>query len=94
MLTISLGVLSSVATELIVWLNQKLQGTVLQGKASFLLATVVSVVIACVKVFYVDGVPFAIGNYTTMAPIFAQVFAASQIFFVLVVKNLNLDVQS
>ena len=89
--TIGVGVLSSVIAEVITWLNSKLSGTVLKGDGAFLLATVVAIICGFVKVWY-SGVPFT--NVTNLWVTFAQVWTASQAFFVIIVQTFNLDVKS
>ena len=88
--TLSLGVLASVATEAVTWINKKLSGTVLKGNGAFLLAAVVALIGGAFQVWQ-SGVPFAWGSLYTS---FAQIWVISQGFFLIVVQTLNLDVSS
>jgi hypothetical protein len=82
-----LGLASSLAAEAISWLSKKLQGTPLQGSASFIVAALVAFVGGAVKV-YLNG-----GTGSLWAD-FGEVFAISEIYFNLVATNLNLVVSS
>ncbi len=88
--TLSLGVLASIAAEIVVWLNKKLTSTVLKGKAAFLLATVVALVGAGFKVAY-TGIP--VTDWVSLGTAFAKVWTVAQLFFVLIVETLKLDVK-
>ena len=91
MLTVvSVGVLSSIAAELVIKLNQLFTGTVLQGKGAFILAMLTALVGAVVKVFYFDSFAFSWG---ALGVAFTQVWTVAQVFFVLIVETLGLDVQ-
>ena len=88
--TLSLGVLASVAAEVITWINKKLTGTVLQGDGAFLLAAGVALVGGVFKV-YTSGTPVTdLGSLWTS---FAQVWAVSQVFFLVVVQTFGFDVK-
>lgn len=91
---IFLSIGASIATEVVTKINKALQGTVIEGRGAFLLATVMALIIACVKVFYIDGTPIAFGSYQTMLPQFLAIAGGSTLFFNWIVKNLKLDVQS
>lgn len=94
MLTILLGILSSVAAEVVVALNKKLAGTVLKGQASFLLAFGMALPAAIVKQMVTPGFDWhVLLDWQTMAATFSQVFTVSQIYFLFIVQKLNLDVQ-
>ena len=82
-----LGVLSSIATEVVTWLDAKLSNTVLRGDGALLLSAVVALVIASVKVFSANAF-----SWNGLGSNFAQVWATSQVFFVAVVQALKLDV--
>ena len=92
MLTVlTVGVLASVAAEIVVWLNKQLTNSVLRGKASFLLALVASLVGAGVKVLFFDHA--SVTDLATLGVAFSQVWTVAQVFFVLIVQSLKLDVQ-
>lgn len=97
MLVILIGILSSVASEVVTALNNKLKGTVLQGDAAFIIAGGISILGAAFKVFYFDGVPLPSANdlsaWKAVAPAFTEVWTVSQLFFTLVTSKLGLDVQ-
>lgn len=88
--TVVFGVLLSVASEVITWINKVTTGTLLQGKGSMLLALVVTFVGAAVKVVWVDGGDF---SWDGIGVLFAQYWVVAQVFFVYVVDWLKLDVQ-
>lgn len=84
-----LGILASVATELITYINSKLNGTVLTGKGAFLLAIVLSLVGGIVKVWIAGD-----WSWGSISTDFAQVFAVSQVFFVFILQWLGIDTPS
>jgi len=88
MITILIGISSSVVAELVTWLNKQLSGTVFKGDAAFILAALVAFIGALVKVYLVP-VP-AFQEFLTQ---FAGVWAVSQGFILLVVQMFGLDVQ-
>lgn len=88
MLTIILGIATSIAAELVTWLNKKLDGTVLKGDAAFFIAAVVAFIAAAVKLFLVPNVSFQ--DFLTG---FAQIWAVSQGFFLIVIQLFGLDVK-
>ena len=88
--TLIFGLASSLVAELIVWLNQKLSGTVLKGDAAWLLAAAVAIIAATVKVV-AGGVPT---NWSMFATECATIWTVSHVFFVAIVQQFNLDVQS
>lgn len=94
--TILLGIVSSTVAEAVTALNKKLQGTVLQGYAAFLIALFFSVVGGAVKVFYIDAMPLPslhdFAAWNTLYAAFAQVWVVAQIYFYLIVKNLGMDI--
>ncbi len=88
--TLTIGVLASIASEVITWINKKLTGTVLQGDGAFLLAAGVALVGAALKV-YSSGVPLT--DVATLWASFTQVWAVSTVFFMAIVQTLGLDVK-
>lgn len=84
------GLASSIVSEVIVWLNKKFSGTVLTGDASWLLAAVVAIIAATVQVLW-SGLPTNWVQFTTEC---ATIWTVSQVFFVWIVQQFNLDVQS
>lgn len=88
--TIGLGILASLASEAITWLNSKLSGTVLKGDGAFLLAAFIALIGAGFKVWY-SGIP--LNNLRLLWDSFAQVWVISQVFFIAVVQALNIDVK-
>jgi len=87
---LTIGVLSSVAAELIVLVNKALSKTVLHGRGAFLLAFAVALVGGAVKVFFFDHAPF---SWDALGVSLAQVWTVSQLFFTFVVEALGIDVQ-
>lgn len=90
-LTLTVGVLSSIAAEIVVWFNKKLGGTPLAGKASFLLAAAIALVVSAFQVV-MSGTP--LNDWGTLATTFAQIWTVSQGFFVIIVETLGLDVRN
>ena len=95
MITILLGIISSTLAEVVTAINKRLQGTVLQGDAAFLIAFGMAMVGAIAKEVMAPG--FTIGdltNWQSLVQTFGEVFAVSQVYFIFVVEKLHLDVQS
>jgi len=84
-----LGVAASIATEVVTWLDAKLSGTVFKGDGALILSAVIAFVFAVIKVF--SGNTF---SYSALGAEFAQVWATAQVFFLVVVQTLHLDVSS
>lgn len=88
--TALIGIFSSVVAEAITWLNKKLTGSFLQGNGSFIVASVIAIVGAVIKI--------AISNqdlsWSNLGIVFSQMFTTSQIFFKFVVKQFNLDIKN
>lgn len=92
-LTILLGILSSVAAEIVTAINKKLTGTVLEGDGAFLLAFGLSIVGAGIAEVMTPGFTLAsLLDWPTLVARFSEAFAISQLFFVFITKKLNLDV--
>lgn len=95
MLTILLGILSSVATEVVTAINARLQNTVLKDDGAFLLAFGMAVPAAIIKEIVAPGfVWHDLTNFHHLYASFGEVFAVSQVYFVFVAQKLNLDVKS
>lgn len=94
--SIVIGILTSYIAELVAALNKRFQGTPLEGDAAFLVVLAISLVGAAVKIFYVDHTPIpnALAGWEALYPSFAEVWATSQIYFLYVMKKLNLDVST
>ena len=90
MLTLILGLATTIVAELVTWLNKKLSGTVLTGDAAWLLAAGAAIIAAAVKVF-ISGVPT---SWTAFGTDCATIWTISQVFFIWIVQKFNLDVQS
>lgn len=94
MLTILFGIISSIAAEIVTALNKKLQGTVLQGDAAFLIAFGMALPAALLKEILAPGFAWSdLTNYAKLATDFSEVFTVSQVYFLLIVQKLNLDVK-
>jgi hypothetical protein len=88
-----LGILSSTVAEIVTALNKKLNGTVLAGDAAFLIALFVSLVGAVAKTMIAPGFTWSmLTDWATIGTTFGGIFAVSQVYFVFIVKKLNLDV--
>lgn len=88
--TVFLGLVSTIATEVLTWVNKKLSGTVLVGKGAWLLSAIIAILIASVKVLH-SGLPT---NWQVFSTECATIWALSQIYFTFVIQYLNLDVPS
>lgn len=94
-LTILLGILSSVATEVVTAINAKLEGTVLKGDGAFILSFGIALPAAIVKEFMMPGFDFhMLLNYQQLAANFSEIFAISQVYFLFVAQKLGLDLPS
>lgn len=95
MLTLLLGIISSVLAEVVTALNKKLQGTVLTGDGAFIVAFAIAMVGGVVKEIMTPAFEFSdLFNLSMLTSDCAQVFAVSQVYFLLVAQKLNLDVPS
>lgn len=94
MLTILFGIISSIAAEIVTALNKKLQGTVLQGDAAFLIAFGMALPAAVLKEILAPGFVWSdLTNYAKLMTDFSEVFTVSQVYFLFIVQKLNLDVK-
>lgn len=92
--TILLGIVSSTIAEVVTALNKKLQGTVLKGEAAFIIAFVMAILAAALKEIMAPGFQLAdLKNWQALTATFGEVFTISQVYFLFLVKKLNLDVQ-
>ena len=89
MLTLLLGICSSLAAEVVTWINKKLTGTVLSGDGAFLLAFFLAFVGASIKEF-TTGVQLT--NWLVLGQTFMVIFGVSQTWFWVIAKKLNLTV--
>ncbi len=88
MLTILIGIASSIAAEIITWINSKLSGTVLKGDGALVFAVVIAFIGAVVKIYLVPNSSFH--EVLTSA---SEIWAVSQIFFFGVIRLLGLDIK-
>lgn len=92
--TALLGLASSVATEVVKWLNKKLVRTPLQGDAALLLSVVLALLAGLVRVALVD-VPFGhVWSVESFLALSATAFGVSQLYFRTIAKWLDLKVSS
>lgn len=89
--TLILGLATTLVAEFITWLNKKIAGTVLHGDAAWIVAGLVAILAASIKVFYFGGVP---ADWPTFVADLSTIWAISQVFFLWVVQRFGLDVQS
>lgn len=95
LLTILLGIISSTVAEIVTALNKKLAGTLLKGDGAFIVAFALALIAAVVKEITAPGFQFSqLGNWQQLSATFGEVFTVSQLYFLFVVKKLNLDVGS
>ena len=87
---IVLGIVVSLASEAITYINKKLTSTLLAGKAAFIVAGGVAFIGGAFKVLLLPQIP---ANYIQAVTSNAtQIFAVSQVWFVLIYQALGLDV--
>lgn len=90
-----LGIVTSVFAEVVTALNKKLNGTVLQGDAAFLIVFLLSFLGAIVHEVIAPGFTLsALLDVNTLMSTFAEIFGVSQVYFYFVMQKLNLDVQA
>ena len=83
------GILSTGALNLIKKWNNQLKGTILEGDAALILSAVIALISAAVKVFWINGTPFILGSYNTMASEFAQIWTVSQGIYFIISRDLT-----
>lgn len=88
MLTIIIGIASSIVAEAITWGNKRLSGTVLQGDAAFILASAVALAGAAIEIYVVPT-----ATYQVFLTHWAQIWAVSQVWFLGVIQLFGLNVQ-
>jgi hypothetical protein len=87
-----LGILSSVVTELVTWLNRKLSGSVLKGEGALLLS-ILAAFGAGIAHTYVTGIPLhEAWNVTSLIAVSTEAFGYSQLYFQTIAKWLDLKV--
>ncbi len=93
MTTILLGILSSVFAEIVVSLNKKLKGTVLQGDAAFLLAFGMAIVASVFTQATTNGISVStFTNTSALIQTFTSIFTISQLYFLFIVRKLRVSV--
>lgn len=85
-----LGILSSIATELITLLNKKLTGTVFQGNAALLLSIVFAFLAGLYRVM-TSGMVMV--NFGDIIAVFVQAFGYSQLYFQTIATWFGLQVK-
>lgn len=80
---------SSVLTELITWINKKLDGTPLKGNGAFLVVFFLSIFGAAIKMFYFDHVAFSLSTLVAQA---GEIFSVSQLYFTFIASKFGLTV--
>ena len=88
MLTILVGIIASVAAEAVTLVNKWLSGTVLKGDGAFVIAMLLSLVAAIIKIYFVP-----LASFQSFLASFTEIWAVSQVFFIGVVQLLGLDVK-
>lgn len=83
------GILASLATEAVTWLNKKLSATVLAGDGALILAIVVSFLGGIADVLY-TGTSLTWAN---LGVAWTEIFSVSQVVFAFIVKKFNIDVK-
>lgn len=86
-----LGIASSIVTELVTWLNKVTTGTVLQGKGAFIVSLFLAFVGAAFRIGFTQSLSF--GDWHAWATIGSQIWAVSQVYFVLIAQTFGLEVK-
>lgn len=89
-ISILLGIVSSVVAEFITFVNKKLSGTVLKGNGAFLVIFAIALIGAAIKQA-TSGIQIA--NLNDFIYQFGIIFSASQVYFTLIATKLGLVVQ-
>ncbi len=87
---ILISILVSESQKVINAINQKLKGSSLEGMAGFLLSIVIAFVASLIKVFVIDKANPDFSNSQELYTVFSQVWAGSQIYFLIITKQLGL----
>ncbi len=89
MTTILLGILVSLYTSVVKWLERHLIGTSLQGRGAFLLTFGAAAIAASLKVLVFDEHPAVRDAVLGLVVTLSTIFGASQIYYHLIVKTLR-----
>lgn len=84
-----LGIASSILTEVVTWVNKKLSTTPLKNDGSFIVVACISIILAVVKLFFVQHLAF---NWNDLVGTSSAIFAAAEIYFVFIASKLGLTV--
>ncbi len=88
--TLILGIGSSLASELVTWLNKKLSGSFLQGYGAWIISALIAFLFSFIKVVVTTS---STGGFlASIGPNFIQIFGMSQIYFNTIAKMFNLKV--
>jgi hypothetical protein len=90
--TALLGIASSIATELVKWLNSKLTWKPLAGKAALLLSIALALVAGFVRIVIIDVPLTYIWNVETFIALSVTAFGWSQLYFRTLAKWFGLTV--
>lgn len=94
LITILLGIATSMIAEVVAAINKKLSNTPLKGDGAFLVAFALALIGSVAKEVAMPGFTWsALTDWGNMSATFSEVFAVSQVYFLFVVKKLNLDIQ-
>ena len=89
MITILLGIALSLYVSLCKWLDKRLQGTTLRGRAAFIITFLVALILAIGKVLLFDRYRGFRETAIAIASTVSAIFGASQIYYHLLVKWLR-----
>ena len=90
--TILIGIVTSVYTELVKYVDKKLVGTFFDGLGAFLFTLFIATIAALVKVLVIDQYPGAEGLLHQLWTTLAQVWFVAQLYFHAIAKTFNLRV--
>jgi hypothetical protein len=88
---ILISILVSETQKIINAINQKLKGSSFEGMAGFILSIVIAFAASIIKVFVIDKTNLDLNNYQEVYAVFSQVWAGSQIYFLIITKQLGLS---
>ena len=90
--TVLLGIASSLASEIISWLNKKLFGTVFQGQAALLVSVLAALFAGMLKVFVFS--PLNVISIQDLLSAFIVAFGWSQLWFTTIATWFGLQVKN
>ena len=94
LISILLGIATSLATELVRWIDKKLVGTPAEGRGAFLLAFALAFLASALKVLVFDRMPGIALVLRSSWHTVTIIFTVSQVYFHLIAKPLGLRTET